>query len=79
MAPAATGPPDGADPLSRRRFLRVSLQAAIASVGVYGVIEERASRRPRPGDAAMALARATRSLPLELSRSPRGRRAAVVT
>ena len=33
--------------LSRRGFLRVSLQAAIASAGVYGVIEELATKPVR--------------------------------
>ncbi len=65
MASSTTDPQDGAGPLSRRGFLRVSLQAAMASAGVYGVIEELATKPPRPGDVGVALARASKSLPLE--------------
>lgn len=65
MASSTAGPPGRTGPLSRRGFLRVSLQAAIASAGVYGVIEELAPKRLRPGDAGLALSRATTSLPLE--------------
>ena len=51
--------------ISRRRFLRVSLQAAVASAGVYGVVEQLAEKPDRSGGSGIEFARADSALPLE--------------
>ena len=56
----ATG--DG-HPVSRRSFLRVSLEAAVVSAGVYGIVEQLATKPVRSEDLGLALASA--SLPNE--------------
>src|ERR1039458_1123180 len=48
--------------ISRRGFLRVSLGAAVASSGAYGMIEQLATK---PARFALASARASASLPRE--------------
>jgi hypothetical protein len=65
MASATTGPQDGIGALSRRGFLRVSLQAAVASAGAYALIEDLAKNAGRSSGVRLALSRAQQKLPLE--------------
>jgi hypothetical protein len=62
---ATSGPLDGTGPLSRRGFLRVSLQAAVASAGAYALIEELAKESGRSSGMRLALSRAQQTLPFE--------------
>ena len=58
----AIGSGDG-HAVSRRRFLRVSLEAAVVSAGVYGIVEQLATKPVRSEGLGLALA--SGSLPNE--------------
>jgi hypothetical protein len=61
-----SGRPEESQAWSRRRFLRVSLGAAVASAGAYGLIESLARKPERPAAGAdLTLARSTSKLPRE--------------
>jgi hypothetical protein len=55
----------GVGGVSRRTFLRVSLEAAVASAGVYALVEQLAAKPERSHGLGLDLARAQVALPLE--------------